>query len=402
MEDRQNPTVIAVLDPDENSNHTLTTMLQEIPGIEVNSLARDLGQCIPMMRKWDPDLVILNLNPAVEAGLEFAKKIIRHFPGATLFVTAIKADAATILQAMRIGAREFFIQPVRKEELVLAVRKAVQTRSDKVNPPQMKSKIITVFGTKGGAGTTTVAANVASALARHAGVNVAVLDLNLQFGDAAMQMNVKNQYSILDMIGRIDQVDARVLKETLSRNPQHITLLSGPSKIEDAEHIDCGHLDQILSLFRHVFEFILIDTNHVLNDITIKALDESDYVLVIAAPDVPTICNTTRCLDLFKKMGYDREKVLLVLNRFNRLGEIDTSALEKLLEYPVFWRLPNHEEAGMAACMNKGMPILKLAPRSKLSESFIKMSEHFNGTTAVPDKKRKKQRKQRFLQKLIP
>ncbi|MBN1892891.1 AAA family ATPase, partial [bacterium] len=252
------------------------------------------------------------------------------------------------------------------------------------------------------AGTTTVAANVSAALARHAGVNVAILDLNFQFGDIALQMNVKNRYSILDMIGRIDQVDARVLKDTLLRNAQNITLLSGPSRIEDAEHIDCGHLDQILSLFRHVFEFILIDTNHVLNDITIKALDESDHVLVVAAPDVPTICNTTRCLDLFKKMGYDREKVLLVLNRFNRLGEIDNSAMEKLLEYPVFWRLPNHEDAGMAACLNKGIPILRMAPRSKLSESFIRMSEHLNGTTAPPDKKRKKQKRQRFLKKLIP
>ena len=400
-DNRQNPTLVAVIDPDENSNHNLTAMLQDIPGIEVNSLAQDLDQCIPMLRKWDPGLVILNLYPAVETGLEFAKKILRHFPGVVLFVSAAKADAGTILQAMRIGAREFFVQPVRKEELVLAVRKAVQVRNDKVNPPQVKSKVITVFGTKGGAGTTTVAANTASALARHSGVNVALLDLNFQFGDAALQMSVKNQYSILDMIGLIDQVDARVLRETLSRNPQHITLLSGPSKIEDAEHIDCGHLDQILSLFRHVFEFILIDTNHVLNDITIKALDESDHVLVVAAPDVPTICNTTRCLDLFKKMGYDREKVLLVINRSNRLGEIDNPTMEKMLEYPVFWRLPDHEEAGMAACMNKGIPILKMAPRSKLSESFIRMSEHFNGTTAPPEKKRKKQQKPRFLNKFI-
>ncbi|MBN1894450.1 response regulator, partial [bacterium] len=153
MEDRQNPTVIAVVDADENSNHTLTAMLKEMPGIEVNSLARDFGQCIPLMRKWDPDLVILNLYPSVESGLEFAKKILRHFPGIMLFVTAAKADAGTILQAMRIGVREFFVQPVRKEELVLAVRKAVQAGSDKADPRQVRSKVITVFGTKGGAGT---------------------------------------------------------------------------------------------------------------------------------------------------------------------------------------------------------------------------------------------------------
>ncbi|HEX9934589.1 MAG TPA: AAA family ATPase [bacterium] len=400
MDAKENKTAVVVIDLDENSNRTLTAILQELPGIEVTASARDFETGVSLIRKLSPELVILNLYPSDEEALEFAKKITQLFPETTLFITARKANANALLLAMRAGAREFFVQPIHKDELVPAVKKAVQSKKESSQRASIKSKVITVFGAKGGVGTTTVAVNIASTLARRAETNVVLFDLNFQFGNAALLLSAGTKVSILDLVEHIDQVDAAFLREALTKR-QGVPVLTGPPRIEDAENIQAGHVDPILMALRSVFDYIVIDTNHVLNDVSIKALDDSDHVLVVAELDVPTICSTTRCLDLFKKMGYDREKLLLVLNRFNRLDEFDPAAMEKLLEYPVFWRLPNQDLRSMTTSVNKGVPIMKMAPHSKLGEGLIKMSEQLNGAVPSKEKKGKKRAKAGFLHKII-
>jgi len=384
-----NRMTIAVIDLDGDSSLLIVDMLKEVPDISVQTETQDLYRGISLVRRLNPAIVILNLYPSEDAAMEYAQKLHKYFPECSLIVAAKKMNSNLVLNAMRVGAREFVMHPINKDELVGAVKKLLQAKKEASPDSLLSSKMVTVFGANGGAGATTVAANLAALLARHAKADSVVIDLNFQFGDAALHLNVKNRCSILDLAGQLDRLDVSQLATLLPKTSDGVSLLSGPARIEEAESITCGHLEQILMAVRSAFPYIVIDAPRALNDFTVKAMDESDHVLMLATPDVPSIYNTTRCLELFQKMGYDREKVLLALNRCNGVDELDPSAIEELLKYPVLWRLPKHDPSAMADAVNKGVLISKMLPNAKLSQSLLIMAQHLIGGVK-PAVKRKK------------
>jgi pilus assembly protein CpaE len=320
METRQ---TIAVIDLEGDSGLATADMLKDIPGVDVQTETQDLYRGISLVRKTSPAVVILSLSPSEEAAMECAQKINQYFPECVLVIAARKTNSNLILNAMRVGAREFITQPVNKDELVAAVKKLLQAKKDASPDSLLSSKMVTVFGVKGGVGATTIAVNLASLLAKNAKAEAVVIDLNFQFGDAALLLNVKNRCSLSDLAGHIERLDVSQLPSMLPKTPDGVSLLSGPAKIEEADNITVAHLEQIMMAVRSAFPYIIIDAAHTLNDFTVKAMDESDQILAVATPDVPSIYNTTRCLELFKKMGYDREKVLVALNRCNGNDELD-------------------------------------------------------------------------------
>ena len=383
------PIPIVLIDLNEQSRISIEGVLNEIDGVAVHAEGKDLGKTLSLVRQVKPDIVILNLYPEVERALNTAKKVMQNFPDLVLFVTAGEATSEIILKSMRAGAREFLTQPIRKEEIISAVEKIVKMHTEVSSSKLSESKVISTFGTKGGVGTTMVATNVATSLAEHTRKEVVIVDLNLQYGTAALLMNIKPKYTILDVAQHLDRIDVSLLNKMLPKGTGGVSFLANPFRIEDVENITSGHVERILLLLRTLFDYIIVDTHAMLDDITIKALDESDHILLVSNSDVPSIFHAKRCLELFQRMEYNREKLLLVFNRYNGLEDMNPAAIEKLLNYPIFWRLPNHDYQGILASINKGIPISKMLPGAKLSQSLHKMILHFNGkTNSLPAEKK--------------
>ncbi len=370
---------IVLIDLNETSRVSLKSVLNEIDGVAVHIEDKDFGKAFSLVRQVKPLIVILNLYPEAERALNTAKRIMQNFPDLVLFVTAGEATSEIILQSMRAGAREFLTQPIQKDEIISAVDKIIKVHRETPASKLSESKVISTFGTKGGVGTTMVATNIATSLAEHTRKEVVIVDLNLQFGTAALLMNIKPKYTILDVAQHLDRIDVSLLKKMLPKGSGGISFLANPSRIEDVENITPGHIDRILLLLRTLFDYIIVDTHSILDDVTIKALDESDHVLMISTSDVPSIYHAKRCLELFQRMDYDRKKLLFVINRYNGLEDMNPTAIEKLLDYPIFWRLPNHDYQGILTSVNKGTPISQMLPNAKLSQSLQKMILHFNG-----------------------
>jgi len=387
---------IALIDLNEPSRVSLEGALNEIDGVSVHTETKDLGKTLSLVRHVKPSIVILNLYPEAERALNIAKKVMQNFPDLVLFVTAGEATSEIILQSMRAGAREFLTQPIRKDEIISAVDKIINTGKENPASKLSESKVISTFGTKGGVGTTMIATNVAASLSAHTKKEVVIVDLNLQFGTAALLLNIKPKYTILDVVQYLDQIDVSLLKKMLPKGSSGVSFLANPFRIEDVESITPGHIERILLLLRTLFDYIIVDTHSMLDDITIRALDESDHVLMISTSDVPSIFHAKRCLELFQRMDYDREKLLLVVNRYNGLEDMNPAAIEKLLDYPIFWRLPNHDYQGILTSVNKGIPISQMLPGARLSQSLHKMILHFNGK-AGPLSSEKKPRSGRRL-----
>jgi len=369
---------VIIIDENENSRKFVKEILNSINGLDIKD-AGDFDNGLKLIKQVNPDITILNLFPSVENSLKLAQKITRTYPETILFATAPTATPDVIIQAMRAGVREFLMQPFKKNELVEAVNSVIRSKKQKLEKTS-KGKIITVHGAKGGVGTTTIATNLASVLAEHQKKDVILIDLNLRLGNSALFFDIKPKYSLLDVVNNIDRIDKNLLKSTLPTHSSGVRILIGPSQIEEAESISASHIEQILTLFRDIFEFIIIDTNSEFDEVNIKALDEADKILTVSTLDIPSIYNTKRCMELFQRMGYDQNKVLLILNRYSTFEEIDVKVIEKTVDYPIFWRIPNQAYSQILKSINAGIPISIMMPQSKISMNFLDIAKNLNGT----------------------
>ena len=132
-------------------------------------------------------------------------------------------------------------------------------------------------------------------------------------------------------------------------------------------------------MLKKLFHYIIVDTSHAFDDINLKAMDESEHIFLVSQFDVPSIFNTKRCLNVFNKIGYNKDKVRLVINRYTLFEDIDLAAMEKLIDYPIYWKIPNEDLKHITTSINKGVPICEMMPHSKLSQNFLKMTKQFNG-----------------------
>ena len=238
---------------------------------------------------------------------------------------------------------------------------------------------ITVFGAKGGIGTTTIATNLAVSLSEHTKKDVIIVDLNLKFGNAALFLNVKPRYSIIDVAKNISNIDIKLLKNSLPKHASGVSLLASPLNLEESESINSDHVEQILGLLRDMFDYVIIDSNGDFDEVNIKAFDESDTILTISNLELPCIYNTKRSLGLFQRMGFNQDKVLLILNRYSANNGFTNDALEKSFEYPTFWRIHNQPYSNILNSLNQGIPISQMMPRSKLSTNVFELACKLNG-----------------------
>jgi pilus assembly protein CpaE len=392
---------IVLIDLDESSRQHFMELIKEIPDVTLHSDVKNFDKGFDLIDQDHPDIVILNLHPTEEKAFNLVKKITKSYPQISIFLTAKEADTKTVIRAMRMGAREFIVQPFEKEELFAAISRVREIQQDSIEGKISKGKVISFYGVKGGVGTSIIATNVATSLSRYLKKDVIIIDLNLQFGNVALLLDIKPKYSILDVAKNIENIDVDLLKTKLPKSASGISLLAPPKQIEETEAVQSTHIEQVLTLLRTLFDFIIVDASRDLNDIIIKSLDKSDIIITVTSLDVLSILNTKRCLALFNKLHYPKDKVLLVVNRYKQYENIDIPAMEKLLNYPIFWRLPNQEFKNVLASINKGVPISELMPNSKLSQNFLKMVEYFNGRLTIKDESKDKEKKTSFIKRIL-
>jgi len=370
---------ILLIDANPFTREALAELLRGSEGYSCETLEACDAEALEAAARIQPRLVILNLHPASAELLDFAAQVMQRLPDAALVVTAAHMEPGLIRQAMRQGAREFLPQPFQPEEVHTALVSILAMHKSASRPEEHAARVITLFGAKGGVGATTLTTNLAVQLARAQAAEVLVLDLNLQFGNDALYLNLKSRYSLGDVTRNLDGLDIDVLKRSLPHHASGVTLLPAPLRIEEAEGINGAQIARILQILRSHFDWILIDSHPYFNEVSIQALDEADRILLISVLDLPTIFNTKRCLDLFQKMGYSREKALLVLNRYQPYEGSDSGEMEQLLDYPVLARIPNQDFATAIACVNQGVPVSIKAPGARMSQGIGELLQLLGG-----------------------
>lgn len=380
-----------ILEHDPESSRRLQELCRGLGSVEVRWKVSSVAEGVEVIRKHRPEMTFWALNGNPEASIESVSRIARDFPGLYLVAMSDRGDADLILKSIRAGAHDFLRKPVGEQDLRAAAEKALAVRLPHRAEAKASGRIVSVFSNKGGNGTTTIAVNVADALARYHGKKVVLVDLVLAHGDLTMFFNANPVYSILDLARSADKADHDFLHSLLVRHESGVYILADPPVIEDAEQITAGQVKEILATLRSMFDYVIVDTPHLFDERTLTTLDMSDEILLVSLLDLPALRNTQKCLELFGRIGLRDEKIKLVLSRYLPGGEITPERIKGILGRDVFFAVPN-DYPTVISSINRGRLLGDIASGKDVTESFRRLSTLLSGrgnaTAGAPARRR--------------
>lgn len=316
----------------------------------------------------EKSLFIVDLSTHKQDKLDLMLKISGECPNCKILALADNPSVELIIQIMRAGAREFVPIPIIKNELFDAITKTISQFEEVKNTN--KCKIISVFSNKGGIGKTSLATNLALELAKMTKENVALIDMNFQMGDITTFLDLKPSFNISYMLENIDRINETFLLSTLERyKNSSLYILADPPYFKQADNIHPKQITKLFNTLKETFSYIIVDAEASFDGKNISALDNSDMILLVSVANLPALRNTQRCLELFEKLGYEREKTKIVINRYMENDEIKEGDIEKVLSKQIFWKIPNNYFAMMSA-INKGVPVSSINSTTNVAQSY--------------------------------
>src|SRR6185503_12210625 len=278
----------------------------------------------PVASTWahtlEPTLIIVSIEEPVTRSLSTIQALTRGNPSWTVVGLVSQFDREVFRRAVLAGARDILLRNASTSDLhdsLIQARRAdsIRATASSHDPTAPTGSIIAVFGVKGGVGKTTLATNLAVDLAQETSASVALVDLDVPFGDVALMLDIQPEQDILDALDETVLDDLERLQKTLVRTPQGVHVLSSPLAPDDAGSLDSRRVGRLLSRLAALHQFVLVDTPVGLTELTAAALDVSEIAMLVTTPEIAALRRTHACLRLLQGLEFPTTKLQLVLNR---------------------------------------------------------------------------------------
>lgn len=355
---------------------------------ELTSLIRQ-EQDLAVLRNRDTGragLTIIELDPEPEKGLRKVEAALERDKAEEVFLVSARVDADILMHALRIGVREVFHLPLNREEFRDALHR-FKKRQKKRNSaiPEKRGSIVSIAGSKGGVGTTTIAVNLAAALAGQENVSVVLIDMNTVFGEIPMFLDLTPAFHWGDITQNIDRLDGAFLFNILCRHDSGIHVLPPPNYLDQQNSASPRIMQTLLELMRSLFDYIVIDNGQSTDETGMMIYQMSDILLLITIQSLPCLANAGRLYKSFLDFGcIDREGLRVILNRYVKNSQISLSGIKTALETELSSLIPNDYRTTMTA-INSGKLLCQVAPRSGIVKSFNTLaSDLFPGIDQEP------------------
>lgn len=310
-----------------------------------------------------PSAAVITLkSDHLENGFTLIKELVAAAPGTAIISASQDASPAMILGSIRAGAREFLQLPASPDELRTVMNRIAEFCQLTENSLANRSRLIAVFSGKGGTGVSFFGTNLAAAL----NTQTLLVDLNLQAGDSASFLGVEAKYSLVDFVRNRARLDESLITSLITVHSANLSLVAAPSEAHEAEEVRPEDVTEILHQLGHKFEHIVLDLPHTFDPITISALDMVDDILLLMTLDIPGIRSTKRALKVFDNLGYPRDKIRVVVNRWSKNIDVELQKVEGHLGERLIGFVPNDYRKVMDS-INLGRPLVQTDPGSKIT-----------------------------------
>jgi pilus assembly protein CpaE len=364
---------IAVISPSSQSLQEIGTILER--GNPSRFIARHEGgisKLRAIAEKEHPDVIIVE-GLCHDAGeLAPIESVTTSYSQMIIIMLCSQQTPEFLINAMRVGVREVLPSPASKEALEAAVSRAESKLG--LRNAQRSGRILAFVSCKGGSGSTFLATNLGHQLGAE-GKKVLLIDLNLQFGEAVLTVHDRKATSNVAEVARnLSRLDASFLTASTVAVTTNFAILAAPDDPAESLQVKPEHLDAILNLAVNHYDFVILDVGKNLDDLTIKALDRAHNIFLVVQTMLPYIRNASRMMTVFRSLGYQQDKVELLVNRFWKNGEIGLEDLRASLGIGKMRTIPNGYKE-VAKAINEGVPLATVAKSSLVLKAIAELAQ---------------------------
>jgi pilus assembly protein CpaE len=328
-------------------------------------------------------MVVLGPNVPLSDALDLARHTRVSRPPLGVVLVRDQLDVVVMGEALRAGVRE--VAASHDVEGILAglgrsleVSRQMGAVAAQPLPPvptgPALGKVVTVFAGKGGCGKSTLATNLAVALAGGGARRVLLVDLDLSFGDVAIMLQLVPERSMVDAVAMAGRLDETGLRSLLTSYSPGLDTLLAPSGPADGERVNRELVAEVMSVARKSFDFIVVDTPPFFSDQVLAALDVSDHYVLIATPDIPSLKNLRLTLDMFDLLEYPKDERIVVLNRSDSRVGLTSADIERVVRAPIQGNVPSTRDVPVS--INRGVPLIVEDPNHPVSRAIREVGEN--------------------------
>jgi pilus assembly protein CpaE len=296
-----------------------------------------------------------------------------------VLVTSASANAL-LSEALSAGIFDVVLLPQLTDGIVFTIKKANSLAAGRATgsgsgktTAALEGRVVTFFSPKGGAGKTVLACNLAATVARQQQRKTLLLDLDLQFGDAAIMMGIEPEKTIYDLVMARRELDTDALAGYVTAHSSGVHVLPAPLRPEDAELVTEERLGHLFAVAKECYDVIVVDTPPFFHGPVLSTLDRTDQLLLVASPDVPTVKNIKLTMQTLDLLHYPKERRHLLLNRAGSKVGLKAQEIERALDMKVAFEVPVERE--VAVSVNRGVPLAISSPRSAVGKSLQEVAD---------------------------
>ncbi|HLL88723.1 MAG TPA: AAA family ATPase [Tepidisphaeraceae bacterium] len=362
-----------VVDADPANREEMASFLVA-QGVDVSGRLASVDQLEPALAGGPAAarLAVVTLDPNPRETLAKVGHLVRRFPETQFFVLSTTVDPKLLMDAIRQGVREFIPLPVDEEQFRAAV-----DRVNTANADGGRSHLITIIPAAGGCGATTVACNVAAALAKKG--KTLLMDLDLVRGAVATSFDLRPRYTIADLMHSADKLDRQLVENALvTHAASGVHVLARPEQPEEGHRVTPAGLNRLLRVVGGLFDYIVVDGLMSVDPLYATAMKAADVNVMVMELTVPNAHNVERFTHVLRRLGVEQDRIRVVVNRAVKKADVDPADVEKLLKTKLAWSLPNDFRNAVQS-INVGEPVVLRAPRAELSASLVGLAAALNG-----------------------
>ena len=379
----EQPIRLLIVDDIQSTRNNLRKLLSFEDDIEVVGTAGDGKEGVEEAQRLHPDIVLTDVNMPVMDGIQLTEQLTQDLPASPVIIMSVQGERDYLRRAMQSGAREFLIKPFTGDELVSSIRRVYEMEEKKgaylprLPPPQAESgeppppgcQVCLVLSGKGGCGKTFMAINLAAALKLETGGRVCLVDLDLQFGDIGVMLNLDHAKTITELVDSESALDWEFVDDILADGPEGIRVLLGPFSPEFGDLVRAEHVRAIVDVLRREFDYVVVDSGSQLSEATLEATELADHVIVVGELTIPAIKDTRLMLKMLESLKVDRSRVMVAVNAHDAHAVYDSASIERNLRFPVRLQIPS-EPRLVGGSIHRAVPLVVSHPDSDISLLF--------------------------------
>ena len=352
------------------------------PAIDVVGVIEGLDATVRALESTDCDVLVVACAGYSDRALYMLENAVRQDPDLPVLVVADEPSEAFIHRIFEVGADDILVLPQPREALGFAILKAIARRGGARARSSQLARMIVVLGPKGGTGKTLTATNLAVAL-QGAGQRVALVDLDLQFGDIGLCLGLRPAKTIHDLAVSSRNLDADELRAAMVEHESGVQTLIAPSRPDQASQVTVELIREVYALLREEYDVVIVDTPPGFTAEVIASIDLATDLVMVGMLDSLSLKNTKLGLETLDLMGIDADTVRLVLNRAHSRVGISNSDVAAVLGVTPDVLVPSDREIPRA--VNEGRPIVTVGPRSEAAAAFRQLAGFYLNGAAPAD-----------------